>query len=1177
MKEFIQDVLIKGGVALDETDGKERSISSLLSLLESWLGFSGSDFDDSNDEDDSFVMMEDSGPFDVEFYKSVEKLLIEVWKPAEIPQHKFFGLGNDYDGNPDGETSTSLHKSILSVHVTKLLRFWMELNVAGREIGEATMSDKDGDYERRNTLSFNLLKNCSFDIKATSASDSDMKLKFFPLIQAAYQQIEQLPYLQSQIHIYSQSLTKGHGTNDFNRPGIGLANPQSRLVQLQMGQQVKAKLEQEFESYVDDLEYVIGEWYAFGSIDIRRQSRAQLGSVWSTFEARTSGVESGSLAGAGMRSENTSSSGIPMTLRFLHRILLGIAKDSSDQQQSSLFKSYEHLLFQHLIPLHRPDSMVLWRDQTCLLELYHEPLVKCIAILLKKKPELIGKVIEGLLASDVWNKRAGNTPKLVLLLHEVDTYTGCLPGSPCDMVGSELGDSLPSLLRILGSSMASENSRLAQRALPFVKNKAFVRLIERNLRLSLDILLPYLLRKEPSWNPTVRKMTYTVLKTLQDFDPELFAMVGNRILTNGENEEKAKHSNKSKKSRGKHPISQKSPMGGSSLLPTDYTVKSAMGAWTPPVRNGTNNFKNNGTNMAMPPPPNRSRGASGSANPPLAVTGVAPWAMKGPEGVNPPLAVTGVAPWAMKGPQGANRTMSGKKHLPIGKGVAPWAIKKSKLPPTNDNSLTEILENGLLEKSDAPNDSVSCIVLAYMEKIKPPKEKEGISAWSQTQMAETPTLLPTLKFYDLVFGHVLGEGSFGCVRYARLIDRATTRSHWSEYAVKVISTEKIKEMGYEAPIQRELAVLRVLSHPCIARMISSFRFREGVYVVLEYASGGDLHTLLKTNGSLDHESTRFVVGEVTSALASIHEIGLGYFDLKPENIVITESGHVKLTDFGGSRPVTQAAKKMISESARNVFNQLRDGGLKTPKKKAKAFDMDEDNESDDEGFLQEYDPDTDRRIEGTTIYLPPEVVSGSFPTLAADSWALGCVLYQCLTGRPPIIETDETLAKNRIVSFDVKDSENSDKDNLFGERHAANVEGSARDLITQLLNRLPGERPTMVQIADHPFFKDNGMDIFALWMQPALKLEVGDAAPPPADAGWARRQLSCIWAPQPQAYNISSDPETAPTHVKGRGESGPILEGKEASFFFSKSNIFPTIRTASQIVPMHPRKKVSEQ
>ena len=131
-----------------------------------------------------------------------------------------------------------------------------------------------------------------------------------------------------------------------------------------------------------------------------------------------------------------------------------------------------------------------------------------------------------------------------------------------------------------------------------------------------------------------------------------------------------------------------------------------------------------------------------------------------------------------------------------------------------------------------------------------------------------------------------------------MIDRSKTRSQWPEYAVKIVSTEKIAELGYEASIQREIAVLRVLSHPGIARLISSFRFREGAYLVLEYASGGDLHTLLRKHGSLDQESTRFVVGEIVAALASIHDLGLVYGDLKPENCVITEPGHIKLTVRG---------------------------------------------------------------------------------------------------------------------------------------------------------------------------------------------------------------------------------------------------------------------------------------
>ena len=56
-----------------------------------------------------------------------------------------------------------------------------------------------------------------------------------------------------------------------------------------------------------------------------------------------------------------------------------------------------------------------------------------------------------------------------------------------------------------------------------------------------------------------------------------------------------------------------------------------------------------------------------------------------------------------------------------------------------------------------------------MEEIKPPEQDEDGSSWSKAQMAETPTLLPTLKFHDLVFGHELGHGAFGSVKYARLI------------------------------------------------------------------------------------------------------------------------------------------------------------------------------------------------------------------------------------------------------------------------------------------------------------------------------------------------------------------------------------------------------------------------
>ena len=294
--------------------------------------------------------------------------------------------------------------------------------------------------------------------------------------------------------------------------------------------------------------------------------------------------------------------------------------------------------------------------------------------------------------------------------------------------------------------------------------------------------------------------------------------------------------------------------------------------------------------------------------------------------------------------------------------------------------------------------------------------------------------------------------------------------------------------------------------------------------------------------------------------------------------MITESGHIKLTDFGGCRPVTLGAKEMITKSAKNVFKDLRDGDWKPRVKKVKEFDMDDDCESDDDDFLQDYDPDADVRIEGTTIYLPPEVALGSFPTLAADSWALGCVLYQCLSGRPPIFEADEMRAKNRIVSFDVKNSQSDRENSLFDNNMNADIELSARDLIIQLMNRNSNERPTMMEVASHSFFKDSGLDAFTLWRQPARKLECGNAEPPPADAGWARRQLSRMWAPQPQAYDIPSDDfSQIGAGANGREYLIPITEGKEAPCFFSKTNILPSIRTASYLDnSMPPRKKIFE-
>lgn len=67
-----------------------------------------------------------------------------------------------------------------------------------------------------------------------------------------------------------------------------------------------------------------------------------------------------------------------------------------------------------------------------------------------------------------------------------------------------------------------------------------------------------------------------------------------------------------------------------------------------------------------------------------------------------------------------------------------------------------------------------------------------------------------------------------------------------------------QELNYEKSVTNEIACLRVFSHPGIARLISAFRWRDGAYLVLEYASRGDLHGHIKRHGSLSEASTRSV-------------------------------------------------------------------------------------------------------------------------------------------------------------------------------------------------------------------------------------------------------------------------------------------------------------------------------
>jgi hypothetical protein len=130
MDDHVVEILTKGGVPLknegnfNQETSLER-ISRHLLLLESWLGMP--EAPDFEKED----MMEDAAPFDRDFYQAIEHFLLQVWNPEEASQ-KYLDIMDQHRNQTD-PLQVSLYNSALSIRVTRLVRFWMDLNVMGTD------------------------------------------------------------------------------------------------------------------------------------------------------------------------------------------------------------------------------------------------------------------------------------------------------------------------------------------------------------------------------------------------------------------------------------------------------------------------------------------------------------------------------------------------------------------------------------------------------------------------------------------------------------------------------------------------------------------------------------------------------------------------------------------------------------------------------------------------------------------------------------------------------------------------------------------------------------------------------------------------------------------------------------------------------------------------------------
>ena len=211
---------------------------------------------------------------------------------------------------------------------------------------------------------------------------------------------------------------------------------------------------------------------------------------------------------------------------------------------------------------------------------------------------------------------------------------------------------------------------------------------------------------------------------------------------------------------------------------------------------------------------------------------------------------------------------------------------------------------------------------------------------------------------------LLGQGSFGEVY---LVKKKDTSEY---YAMKVLDKSRIEKQNIFKYVYTERNIMSSINNPFIVKLYYSFQTNEKLFLLLEYASGGDLSKQIKLQKRFSEDKAKFYICEVILALGELHQKDIIYRDLKPDNIVINKDGHVLLTDFGLSRE--------------GVYNNNI----------AKSFC-------------------------GSIAYLAPEMLKRSGHGKAVDWYLLGVLFYEMLVGVPPFFTPNQEEIFRNIIKSEV--------------------------------------------------------------------------------------------------------------------------------------------------------------
>jgi serine/threonine protein kinase len=239
----------------------------------------------------------------------------------------------------------------------------------------------------------------------------------------------------------------------------------------------------------------------------------------------------------------------------------------------------------------------------------------------------------------------------------------------------------------------------------------------------------------------------------------------------------------------------------------------------------------------------------------------------------------------------------------------------------------------------------------------------------------------------------LGKGAFGTVH---LVKQAATGRLYAQKQFKKASITVHKRLIEQTRTERNI-LESVNRHPFVVKLYYAFQDQEKLYLILEYAQGGELFHHLAMERMFSEDVAAFYMAEMVLALEHLHQnVRVIYRDLKPENCLLDTEGHLLLTDFG----LSKVALDGEDERANSIL--------------------------------------------GTIEYMAPEVVEGKPYDFTVDWWGLGAIGFDLLTGSPPFGGNNYAKIQQNIVKAKLQ------LPYFLGP--------DAKDLLTRLLRKEPHKR-----------------------------------------------------------------------------------------------------------------------